>query len=94
MRSLLARYAYARRTLGTRCEDVRSIQLNSYVGEVVRTISFAIRYSYAELIRCSLTAPLHCYVDLHILSLLSFSFCSINVTRPKICKKEVFVFIV
>ena len=62
MRTLLVRYAYAMRTLWTLCEDVCSTQLNSYVGKVVRTVSFAIRYPYAELIRCSLTAP---YVWVH-----------------------------
>ena len=57
MHTLLARYAYARRTLWTRWEDVRSTQLNSYVGKVVRMVSFAIRYPYAELIRWYVTAP-------------------------------------
>ena len=46
MRTLLVRYAYAMRTLWTLCEDVCSTQLKSYVGKVVRTVSFAIRYPY------------------------------------------------
>ena len=56
--TVCARYAYARRTLWTRCKDVSSTPLNPYVGKVVRTVSFAICYQYAELIRYHLTASL------------------------------------
>ena len=46
-------------------------RMNSYVGKVVRTVSFAIRYPYAELIRCSLTAP----YSSHCLYLVEHSYC-------------------